>query len=144
MHVHGDGGGFNIFQYLNPMSVAGFLLGFGGTGVASRILGANSGAATMCGLAGGGGLWLIAYMVITRFFGASEGTSHNKREELVGSRAHVTAPIVGSTPGMVSYVVGGTRQSLRAVTDDEEPIPVGATVRIRRIESHTARVIRIE
>lgn len=87
---------------------------------------------------------MIAYMIITRFFGASEGSSHNKREELVGTRAQVTALITGATPGMVTYVVGGSRQSLRAVTDDEEPIPVGATVRIRRIESHTARVIRID
>jgi membrane protein implicated in regulation of membrane protease activity len=144
LHVHGEGDGFNIFQYLNPMSVAGFLLGFGGSGVASRMLGAHPTTATLCGLAGGGGLWLLAYLVITRVFGASEGTSHNKREELIGTRAQVTALIAGSQPGMVAYVVSGSRQSLRAVSDDDDPIPVGAAVRIRRIESNTARVTRVD
>lgn len=144
MHVHADGDGFNIFQYLNPMSVAGFLLGFGGSGVASRMLGAHPAAATLYGLAGGGGMWLLAYLVIAKVFGASEGTSHNVREELIGTRAQVTSRIAGSQPGMVAYIVSGARQSLRAVSDDDDPIPVGAAVRIRRIESNTARVTRID
>ena len=77
-------------------------------------------------------------------FGAGEATSHNRRESVVGLRASVTAPIEGARPGMVSYTVSGARQSLRAITEDEEPIPMGATVRIRKIDQNTALVMRID
>jgi len=153
-HHHGDshqqleseGGRFNVFQYLNPMSVAGFLLGFGGGGIVSGLLfpGGSSGARLVSGALSGWALWLIAYLIATRLFGDAEGTSHNRREDVIGLRATVNAPISGLRPGMVSYVVGGTRQSLRAVTDDEESIPVGAQVRIRRITNNTANVMRID
>jgi membrane protein implicated in regulation of membrane protease activity len=156
-HAHGDahhadhhadtsesGGRLNLLQYLNPMSVAGFLLGFGGVGIICRNLGLPPPTSLVCGLAAGSGLWLMAYLLVTRMFGAAEGTSHNRREDLIGYRAQVTAPIAGQRPGMVAYTVAGSRQSLRAVTDDEEPIPNGAVVRIRRIEGSTAHVVRID
>lgn len=141
-----DGGRFNLFQYFNPLSIAGFLLGFGGIGFVSGLLAPNLAPTLrlMLGGVGGWSLWLIAYLIVTRLFGNAEGSSHNKREELIGVRAQVTAPISGSMPGMVSYVVAGTRQSLRAITEDEDPIPVGAAVRIRRIDNHTAYVMRID
>ena len=144
VHSHGDGDGFSLLQYVNPMSIAGFLFGFGGSGVMSRGLGAQPNTSLWFATAGGFGLWMIACLTIIRMFAAAGGTSHNIREQLVGVRANVTAPIAGSTPGMVSYVVAGSRQSLRAITEDEEPIPVGATVRIRRIDNHTAQVMRID
>src|SRR5207247_106701 len=92
----------------------------------------------------GSGLWLMAYLIASRIFATAGGTSQNRREELIGRRGHVAAPIQGSHAGTVTYVVRGTRQSLPAVTDDEEPIPVGAAVRIRRIENNTAHVMRID
>ena len=144
IHAHGDDGGFNLLQYLNPMSVAGFLLGFGGVGLASRTLGAHPLAALLYGAAGGWGLWLVAYLIITRMFGAAGGTSHIRREELVGAWAHVTAPIAGAQPGMISYTIAGTRQSIRAITDEGEAIPTGTRVRIRKIDNNTAHVLRMD
>jgi len=137
-------GHFNLFAYLNPMSVAGFLMGFGGLGVVSGMLHVPLPARLLYATAGGGGLWLVAYLLIVRMFGRAGGTSHHRREELVGLRAQVTAPIDGAKPGMVCYIVAGTRQSLPAITDDEEAIPIGATVRIRKIENNTACVMRID
>lgn len=134
----------DILAWLNPMAVAGFLLGFGGVGVMARGLGAHPLAASLFGTAGGYGLWLLAYLVITRFFGAAEGTSHYTRQDVIGLRGQVTAPIDGARPGMVACTVAGARQTVRAISDDEEPIPTGATVRIRKIENNTAHVMRIE
>lgn len=141
-----EGGRFNLFQYLNPLSVAGFLLGFGGAGIASGLLMPSLAGSVrvLSGVISGWGLWLVAYLIVTRMFGGAEGTSHNRREDLIGTRAKVSVSISGSNPGMVSYVVAGTRQSLRAVTEDDEPIPVGAEVRIRRITDGTACVMRID
>lgn len=142
--IDGEGGGFNLLQYLNPMSVAGFLLGFGGAGFLSHTLGAHTTASLLFAGAGGWGLWLMAYLIVTRVFARAGGTSHNKREDIVGLRANVIAPITGAQPGTVSYIVGGTRQSLRAISEDEELIPVGSTVRIRKVDANTAHVMRID
>jgi len=131
---------------MNPLSMAGFLLGFGGAGVVSGMLfpASAAGVRLLAGGVCGWGLWLVAYLIVTKMFGNAEGSSHNRRQDLIGIRARVSVPINGSRPGMVSYVVGGTRQSLRAITEDEEPIPVGAEVRIRRIADNTAWVALID
>lgn len=139
-----EGGGFNILQYLNPTFISCFLFGFGGLGALSQFLGLPPTTGFICASAGGLGLYVFAYLFVAKMFAGSEATSHNIREELVGTRARVTAPIAGLRPGMVSYEVGGSRQLLRAITDDEEPIPTGATVRIRKIDNHTAHVMRID
>lgn len=136
-----EGGKLNILQYFSPMSIAGFLLGFGGLGVISRLLGADGLFSTLNGLVGGLGLWLVAYLIIVRVFAHSGGTSHTRREAIVGRQAQVIAPIAGSRPGMISYTIAGTRQTVRAITEEGQMIPVGANVRIRRIDSNTAFVI---
>lgn len=147
VHVHPEhaaGGGFNLLAYLNPMSVAGFLLGFGGAGAASRVLGAPVDASLLYSGAGGLGIYTGAYLILSKLFVNSQASSHTRREEIIGLRAKVTAPISGSLPGMVSYTIAGSRQSVSAITEDEDPIPVGAIVRIRRIEGHRAQVMRID
>ncbi len=142
---HGDavaeGGRFNLLQYFSPVSIAGFLLGFGGLGVISRMLGAGGLFSTLNGMVGGLGLWLVAYLIIVRVFAQSGGSSHTRREALVGRQAQVIAPISGSRPGMISYTIAGMRQTARAITEEGQTIPVGANVRIRRVDSNTAFVI---
>jgi membrane protein implicated in regulation of membrane protease activity len=148
-HHHGDHDGdgndtFHLFSYLNPMSVSCFSVGFGGAGIISGMLGVKGLVSLLFAGASGWGLWFVAYCLLLRMFASSQGTSHHRQADLIGIRAHVTAPISGLKPGMICYTVAGTRQSIRAITDDEEPIPVGAAVRIRRIENNTAFVMRLE
>lgn len=132
--------------YLNPMAVAAFLLGFGGAGVLIGLLNPDVGAGLrlLFSAASGWSLWLVSYLIVTRVFGYAEGTSHNRQEQCIGLPANVTAPIVGSQPGMISYTVAGARQTLRAITEQDEPIPVGSVVRIRRISANTAIVTTVE
>ncbi len=140
-----DGNGkVSLLEYFNPMSVAGFLLGFGGLGVLSGTVGATDTARLLYGFSGGFGLWMIAYLLISKMFGKAEHTSHTRADEGVGLRGQVVAPIAGDKPGMVQFIVAGTRQSLRAITEDDEPIPMGATVRIRRISNRMATVMRLD
>lgn len=128
---------------LSPMSVAGFLIGFGGGGAAARALGSGPAASALYACAGGMGLYWMAWSLITRFFGGAQASSHFCQEDAVGLRATVIAPIEGARPGMIACVIAGTRQRVRAVSDEEEVIPVGCTVRIRRIERETAHVTRL-
>jgi len=132
-----------IGAYLSPMSVAGFLIGFGGGGVAARVLGASAALSTLFACVGGMSLYWVAWILITRFFGGAQASSHFCQEDAVGLRATVIAPIEGRRPGMITCVIGGTRQRIRAICDDEEAFPVGSVVRIRRIERETAHVSRV-
>jgi membrane protein implicated in regulation of membrane protease activity len=133
---------FNLLAYFNPMSVAGFLVGFGGAGALIGLLNPEVGLALRLAfsIASGWALWLLSYLLITRVFGFAEGTSHNLQEQCIGLPANVTAPINGSHPGMISYAVAGSRQTLRAITDEDEQISVGSIVRIRKITANTAYV----
>ncbi|MEP6754785.1 MAG: NfeD family protein [Chthonomonadales bacterium] len=135
---------FNILNFLNPMAVASFLLGFGGVGVIARMLGTHQKPSLLFAAAAGWGLWLVSYLIVTRIFGNAEGTSHNTWADVIGLPATVTVPIQGLKSGTVAYVVGGTRQTARAVCDDEDLIPTGSTVRIKTIANHTATVVRID
>ena len=63
---------------------------------------------------------------------------------MAGVSGKITANVAGGKPGMVSYVVGGSRQSLPAVSEEEETIPTGSAVRIRRVVNNTAYVVRVE
>lgn len=145
---HGDAGGesghFHFLSYLAPAAVAGFLLGFGGIGFICRMLGVPYIPSALGALTGGLALWLGAYAFITKFVGASQASSHYRRDELVGLRGKVTAPIEGSRPGMVAFNVAGRRQLLRAITEEEDAIPMGANVRIRIIKDNVARVVRLD
>jgi membrane protein implicated in regulation of membrane protease activity len=129
---------------VNPTFLSCLLFGFGGLGVLCRFLKMETQQSLIWAAAGGLGFYMFAYMFVGKVFGAGTATSHNRRDSLVGLRAQVTAPIDGSRPGMVSYTVSGARQSLRAITDDEEAIPSGAMVRIRKVEANTVHVMRID
>lgn len=143
-HVHAAGDHFNLLTYFAPMAVAGFLLGFGGIGTMLRSIGMAHGPSVLAALCGGMAMWLGAYLFITKFVGASQASSLYRRDELVGLRGRVTAPIEGAKPGMVAFNVAGRRQQLRAVTHEEEAIPMGANVRIRIIKGNVAQVVRLD
>ncbi len=138
------GARFNIFQLLNIPAISGFLMGFGGIGAVTRSVGFGGKLSLVYAFAAGIGLWVVAWWMITRVFGTAEGTSHNTWDDVIGLRAEVSAPIEGLKPGTVAYTVGGSRQSAKAISEDEALIPKGASVRIRRIENHTAIVSRVD
>lgn len=91
-------------------------------------------------------------MLLSRVFGSAERSSHIQQDEFVGINAEVITSIPVKGVGIISIESFGNRQSLparleaSADTDmvEQEPVPRGARVRIRRIESGTALVIRID
>jgi membrane protein implicated in regulation of membrane protease activity len=134
----------NLLRYFNPVASAGFLLGFGGAGIIGRMFHSDAAFSFLIAACGGTGLWIGTWQLITRLFANSGGSSHSTMEEMIGAKAHVTAPISHEHPGMICYIVAGTRQSIRAISEEEELIPTGASVRIHRIENNTALVFRID
>ncbi len=133
----------NILHYIDPMSVSGFLIGFGGAGLLSQALHAAMIYGLLTAIAAGGAMWTGAWLLINRVFGAASTSSHNVLEDLIGLNALVTAPISQDHPGMICYVVAGSRQTIRAINEEEGVIPPGADVRIHRLDNNIARVMRI-
>jgi membrane protein implicated in regulation of membrane protease activity len=135
-------GRINLLAYLSPTLLAGLLLGVGTGGVASRMAGAQPAPSLAFAGAGGLLLWGSAYLIVTKLFGGSQASSHVQRDAVVGMPARVVVPIAGSKPGMISLVLAGTHQTLRAISDDGQPIAAGTDVRVRRIVGGTATVTR--
>lgn len=121
-----------------------FLVGFGGAGVLSRLSGAGFLPSLACGGVSGSMLYYYAWWLIVRVFGGAQASSHVRRSDLVGVRAEVMAPIAGTRPGMIAYTVAGQRQTARAIAEAGEELPVGTSVRIRKLSRDTAEVVRIE
>lgn len=152
-HPHGEAGNHHgstpawavaLRGLLNPLSLTGFCLGFGASGVVMRLLHSGPLSSLAAAVPVGLGFWWISDNLVVKMFARAEGTSHNRRDHLVGLTAKVTAPIADGRPGMVAYTVAGSRQSLTAVCESEEPLPIGASVRIRSVRSNTAVVVPIE
>jgi membrane protein implicated in regulation of membrane protease activity len=141
-HSH-TGGHAHLLSLLSPLYVSALLAGFGGVGLVSRYLQMPAASAIAFAALGGFATWGSAWYTLTQVFGKAQGTSHNRQEELIGRKAVVSTAIAGSSPGMVTLEIAGSRQSVRAITDDDETIPNGAVVRIRKIEKSTVHVVRI-
>ncbi|NUQ71455.1 MAG: hypothetical protein HUU17_11630 [Chthonomonadales bacterium] len=140
----GPGHGINLLAFLNPTMISCFLVGFGGAGVLSRLSGAGFLPSLACGGVSGSMLYYYAWWLIVRVFGGAQASSHVRRSDLVGVRAEVMAPIAGTRPGMIAYTVAGQRQTARAIAEAGEELPVGTSVRIRKLSRDTAEVVRIE
>ncbi len=139
-----EGARFNPLELLNIPAMSSFMLGFGGIGVVTRSLGFHVRLSLVYATAAGFGLWSLAWWIVKRLFGDAEGTSHNTWDDVIGLRAEVSAPIEGMKSGTVAYTVGGSRQTAKAISEEEELIPKGSIVRIRKIENHTVTVSRVE
>jgi membrane protein implicated in regulation of membrane protease activity len=143
-HGHHDAApGVKLLSFLSPILATGFLVGFGGTGVLARLAKMPPIPSLAWAAAGGAMLYYVAWWVIHDVFGGAQASSHTRRGDLVGHSGRVTAPIEGLRPGMICLVIAGSRQSVPAITDEGVAIPVGATVRIRRISGTTAVVARV-
>jgi len=124
--------------------MASFLAGFGWAGILSRMLGAGVIGSTLWAGLGGWLTWLMTYSLVMSMFSKAGASSHYRSEDVVGIRGNVTTPIDGMRPGMVSYTMSGTHQTIRAISEDNEQIPSGVEVRIRKIENQMAHVVRVD
>jgi len=147
-HGHGhaadadEGSRFNLLAFLNPTMASSFLIGFGGGGVVSRLSGAGAVPSIACAGVSGSLLYYYAHWLIMRVFAAAQASSHTRLDDLLGRPATVIAPIEGTHAGMVALVVGGSRQTFRALSSEGEVIPVGTSVRVRRVKRDTVLVTR--
>jgi hypothetical protein len=111
------GGNFSLFGYLNPMSLALFLLGFGFLGYIFHNAMASLAFQLTFALAGVGGVILaLAFLILlNRIFGDSEGATVQDVADRTGLLGKVSMTIAQNGLGEILYISpGGMRKSIPA------------------------------
>jgi membrane protein implicated in regulation of membrane protease activity len=143
-HVAGSGGhaeagadssdmpGISIFS---PTVIASFVTAFGGFGLIFTQFSAtgktiiSAPLALVCALVVAGAL----YKFFSLIFGHTQSSSESRVAKLVGIEANVITPIQENGVGEIAYVVGGSRYTAAARTENGTAIPSGRAVKIARI-----------
>lgn len=136
-HAEGGGGASDMpgFAPLSPTTIATFVTAFGGLGMIfqqiaiTRSLWVSAPAAALGAL----GIAALVFMMFRALFSRTQASSEGHVVDLLGQPATVITPIASGSIGEIAYVQAGTRYSAPARSDDDLPLPNGATVKITRI-----------
>lgn len=112
-----QGGNFLLLGYLNPMSLALFLLGFGFLGYVFHNAMASLALQFTFAIAGVGGiiLALVFLILLNRIFGDSEGSTVQDVSDRTGLLGKVSMTIAQNSLGEITYISpGGMRKSIPA------------------------------
>ncbi len=143
-HVAGSGGhveagadssdapGISIFS---PTIIASFITAFGGFGLIFTQFHATSNAAISAPLSLLGGLAVAGVLLVflRSVFRHTQSSSESHVANLIGAEANVITPIPENGVGEIAYVVGGTRYSAPARSENSAAVANGKMVKITRI-----------
>jgi len=110
-------GGFSLLGFLNPMSLALFLIGFGFLGYVFHNAMASLALQFTFAIASVGGiiLALVFLVLLSRIFGDSEGATVQDVSDRTGLLGKVSMTILQNSLGEITYVSpGGLRKSIPA------------------------------
>jgi hypothetical protein len=112
-----QGGSFSLLGYLNPMSLALFLLGFGFLGYIFHNTLSSLSLQFIFAMAGVGGI-ILAFcflVLLSRIFGDSEGATVQDVSDRTGLLGKVIMAIPQNSIGEIAYISpGGMRKSIPA------------------------------
>jgi membrane protein implicated in regulation of membrane protease activity len=130
-HLHADANDGVHYSPLSPVTIATFVLTFGGVGILLKRfvdarLWVHLPLAMVAAFAVAGLLSYFFYKILS----TTQSTSHSRPEEAIGVVAEVTVPIPNNGLGEVAYTVRGTRLTNSARTEDGKELPARLAVRI--------------
>ncbi len=137
--VHG-GAGVSIFS---TRIVSVFITAFGGFGAIGIHLGHSIEVSTAMGLGGGLVFGTIIYLFASFLF-SQQASSDVRVSDLAGRTAQVSVSIPKAGVGQVRCTLGESVLEKIARSQDGEPIPVNALVKIEAIVGETVVVRRAE
>ena len=143
-HVEGSGGnveagadssdapGISVFS---PTIIASFITAFGGFGLIFTQFHRTSPTEISAPLSLLGGVVVagIMYAFLGAVFRHTQGSSESHVARLIGAEANVITPIPENGVGEIAYVVGDTRYTAPARTENGGAVASGRTVKITRI-----------
>jgi membrane protein implicated in regulation of membrane protease activity len=143
-HVGGSGGhaeagadssdmpGVSIFS---PTILAAFITAFGGFGLifsafpATKPVPISATLSMIAALAVAG----VLLVFLRSVFSHTQGSSESHISRIAGTEASIVSPIPENGIGEIAYVVGGTRYTAPARTENGTAIPNGKLVKITRV-----------
>jgi membrane protein implicated in regulation of membrane protease activity len=130
-----DHSGMPGISFFSPVVLCCFVTAFGACGlILSQIPSISSvwitaPISSVAGLAMAGvAFWLFNFM-----FKKTQSSSESRVGELAGQEASIVSPIPAGGTGEIAYVVGGTRYTAPARTENGAAVPAGRPVRITRV-----------
>jgi membrane protein implicated in regulation of membrane protease activity len=143
-HVDGSGGhaeagadasdmpGISIFS---PTIIASFVTAFGGFGLiytqfpltTKVVVSAPLSIISALVVAG------VLYAFLGSIFRHSQSSSESRIAQIAGTEASVVTPIPENGVGEIAYIVGGTRYTAPARTENGSPVAGGKLVKISRV-----------
>lgn len=131
------------FSPLSPTTLACFVTAFGGIGLLLTQFPSTNSVWISAPLAVLGGL-AIATMVFFLFewvFAKTQSSSEAHVSDMIGQTATIITPIPTNGVGEIAYVLGGTRYTAPARTENGSTVPNGQSVQITRIAGNEFFVI---
>ena len=137
----GDVDGGHDLAALSPMAIAGFVTGFGASGVIARsAFDAGSGSSLVAAIVGGALIGLVAQAIFVYVFIKPQGSSEYTRRDVIGATGEVITPIPADSVGEIALVAQGARVTLTARSADGGAIPRGTMV---RVHDQVGSVVRV-
>ncbi len=143
-HVGGSGGhaeagadssdmpGISIFS---PTVIAAFITAFGGFGLIFSAFPATKPVVLSAPLSMGAAIVVAGAMFafLRSVFSHTQSSSESHIARIAGTEASIVSPIPENGVGEIAYVVGGTRYTAPARTENGVPVGNGKLVRITRV-----------
>lgn len=143
-HVSGSGGhaeagadnsdmpGISIFS---PTVIACFVTAFGGFGIIFSEIPATSKPFASAPLSIISALVVAAmlYKILSALFNHTQSSSESKLAHIAGIEASIVSPIPENGVGEIAYIVGGTRYTAPARTENGAAVGNGKLVKITRV-----------
>jgi membrane-bound ClpP family serine protease len=127
-----DAPGISIFS---PTIIASFITAFGGFGLIFSQFPLTGKVEFSAPLSLLGGMFVAGGLLVflRSVFRHTQSSSESHVAQLIGAEANVITPIPANGVGEIAYVVGGTRYSAPARSENNAAVATGRTVKITRI-----------
>ncbi len=127
-----DAPGISIFS---PTIIASFITAFGGFGLIFTQFHRTSPAEISAPLSIVGGLFVagVLFLFFRSVFRHTQSSSESHVARLLGAQANVITPIPADGVGEIAYVVGETRYTAPARSENGTAVANGRTVKVTRI-----------
>ncbi len=126
---------------LSPITIASFIVAFGGFGIiATQGFNQSGGVSVIWAVVGGLIVGVLSHFAFFYLLIAPQGSSEVTQSDIIGAKAEVTTPIPANGLGEVAFVAQGGRVSYLARSHDGVPLSRGTPVSVMELTGNIVSV----